>query len=112
VVLLTTVPTTEEAASGFTDLSQLIKDQSGTQTDLLGRSFPLGTIMDPATTRPVTAGAVDPATGLTATANGYLRDPFPNNLGFTRIGTSRFQPVNTEVSLHRSSSRLSRLSAV
>ena len=32
--------------------------------------------MDPATTRPVTSGQADPVTGLVATANGDVRDPF------------------------------------
>ncbi|HEY6290441.1 MAG TPA: carboxypeptidase-like regulatory domain-containing protein [Terriglobia bacterium] len=74
-----TVPTTNERASGYTDLSELISDQSGTRTDLLNRTTPVGTVFDPATTRPVTAGQVDPVTGLVATANGYVRDPFTNN---------------------------------
>jgi hypothetical protein len=39
----------------------------------------LGTVFDPATTRPVTAGQVDPVTGVVATADGFVRDPFPNN---------------------------------
>ncbi len=52
---VTTVPTNEERASGYSDLSELIKDQSGTRTDLLNRTFPLGTVFDPATTRTVTA---------------------------------------------------------
>ena len=34
------------------------------ETDTLGRSIPLGTVLDPATTRPVTAGTVDPVSGL------------------------------------------------
>lgn len=74
-----TVPTSLERSSGFTDLSELIADQSGTRTDLLGRTTPVGTVFDPATTRPVTAGVPDPATGLVPTANGFVRDPFTNN---------------------------------
>jgi hypothetical protein len=74
-----TVPTALERSSGFTDLSELISDQSGTRTDLLNRTTPVGTVFDPATTRPVTAGLPDPVTGLVATANGYVRDPFTNN---------------------------------
>jgi len=38
--------------------------------------MPYGTILDPATTRAVTAGTKDPVSGLTATASGYVRDPF------------------------------------
>lgn len=60
------VPTLAERNSGFTDFSDLITGQSGTSTDALGRSFPKGTIFDPATTR--------------AAGSGYVRDPFPGNL--------------------------------
>ena len=56
------VPTATERNSGFTDLQELITDQSGTQTDLLGRTMPTGTILDPATTR--------------AVPGGFVRDPF------------------------------------
>ena len=71
-----TVPTAAERASGYTDFSDLIAQQTGTRTDALGRVFPVGTIFDPATTRAVTSGAVDPATGVIATSSGYVRDPF------------------------------------
>ncbi len=70
------IPTAAERNSGFTNFQDLIADQTGTRSDLLGRVFPSGTIFDPATTRPVTKGAVDPVTGLTSTASGYVRDPF------------------------------------
>ena len=70
------VPTLNEVNSNFTNLSDLITNQSGTQTDFLGRVVPLGTVQDPATTRPVTAGSVDSVSGLTATTSGYVRDPF------------------------------------
>jgi hypothetical protein len=76
----TTVPTLAERDSGFTDFSDLISGQSGSQSDILGRSFSLGTIFDPATTRTVTAGQVDPVTGLVAENSGYVRDPFPENI--------------------------------
>jgi len=71
-----TVPTAAEASSGFTDLSDIINGQSGTRTDALGRVFPNGTVFDPATTRPVTAGVVDPVTQLAAASSGFVRDPF------------------------------------
>ena len=62
-----TVPTAQERASGYTDFSDLITLQTGTRTDALGRTFPIGTIFDPATTRTI--------------ANGqFVRDPFPNNM--------------------------------
>ena len=47
--------------------------------DLLGRTFPRGTVFDPATTRPVTAGQLDPMTGMVATTTGFVRDPFAGN---------------------------------
>ncbi len=71
-----TVPTTSMRNSGYTNLQELITDQNGTRTDALGRTFPLGTIFDPATTRAVTAGSVDPLTGLVGAQSGYVRDPF------------------------------------
>ena len=72
------VPALAERASGYTNLSDLITGQtaSGTLTDALGRTMPYGTILDPATTRAVTAGATDPVSGLKATASGFARDPF------------------------------------
>ena len=71
-----TVPTLAEQNSGFTNMQDLITLQTGTTADLLGRTFPKGTVFDPATTRAITKGAVDPATNLPATATGYVRDPF------------------------------------
>ena len=56
-----TVPTALERNSGYTNFSDLITGQTGTLTDALGQSYPVGTIFDPATTRPVTAGQLDPA---------------------------------------------------
>jgi len=75
-ILTGSVPTLAEINSGFTNLSDLITGQSGTQTDALGRTIPVGTVLDPATTRPVTAGVKDPVSGLTSTTTGYVRDPF------------------------------------
>src|SRR5260370_38853156 len=48
------VPTVAERNSGFTDLSDRL--QTKTETDPLGRTVFIGTIFDPTTTRPVTAG--------------------------------------------------------
>jgi hypothetical protein len=80
-ILTGSVPTVAERNSlngtGATvDFSDLITGQSGTTTDDLGRTVPIGTIFNPATTRTVTAGQVDPVTGLTATATGFASDPF------------------------------------
>ena len=71
-----TVPTQNMINSGFTNLQDLIAFNGGTGTDVLGRVFSHGTILDPATTRAVTKGVVDPVTGLPATATGFVRDPF------------------------------------
>lgn len=71
-----TVPTAAERLSGYTGFGDLIALQSGTRTDALGRVFPVGTIFDPATSRAVTSGRIDPATGLTAASTGFARDPF------------------------------------
>ncbi len=73
---VSSVPTSAENTSGFTNFSDLIALQSGTKTDALGRVFPVGTIFDPATSRATTSGAIDPTTGLRATSNSYVRDPF------------------------------------
>jgi Carboxypeptidase regulatory-like domain/TonB dependent receptor len=79
-VLTGNVPTAAERASNYTNFADLITGQQtsspNTLTDQLGRSMPLGTILDPATTRAVTAGARDPVSGLTATETGFVRDPF------------------------------------
>lgn len=73
-----TVPTMNMRNSGFTNLQDNITYNSGSATDALGRTFPHGTILDPATTRQIPASGVDPVTGLTGTAGAYVRDPFYN----------------------------------
>ena len=70
------IPTAAERASGFTDFRDLITTQTGSRTDLLGRTFPTGTVFDPATTRGVNAGVMDPVTGITTSEGGFVRDPF------------------------------------
>jgi hypothetical protein len=101
-VLTGAVPTLTERNSGFTNLSDLITGQSGPpHTDGVGRVIPFGTIMDPATTRVVAAGGVDPVTGrvnTSPTAVG-LRDPFgscpANTAVFTLAGCNLNQiPAN------------------
>lgn len=60
---LATVPTALEQSSNFTNLQDLINDNTGTMgPDALGRTFPVGTVMDPATTRNV--------------GTSQVRDPF------------------------------------
>lgn len=76
-VLNGSVPTALERSSNYQNLTDLLA-QGGTQTDDLGRTFLKGTVFDPRTTRAVTAGAVDPVSGLTATTTGFVRDPFQN----------------------------------
>ena len=76
-ILVGTVPTALERSSDYTNFTDLITLQGGSgRSDALGRQIPLGTILDPATTRPVTAGQVDPVSGLTAAATEFVRDPF------------------------------------
>jgi hypothetical protein len=71
------VPTAAERTSGFTNLSDIITGQGTTsRADALGRQIPLGAILDPATTRPVTAGVADPVSGIISPSTGYVRDPF------------------------------------
>ena len=69
---------TSMVGSGFTDLQDNITFNKGTATDALGRIFPNGTILDPATTRSIAPGAVDPISGLANTSSStvYVRDPF------------------------------------
>jgi hypothetical protein len=84
------VPTANMTNSGFTNLQDLITYRSGTGTDGLGRTFPHGTILDPATTRSVAAGAVDPISGLqnTGSSAAWVRDPFYS--GGSIAGTQDF----------------------
>jgi hypothetical protein len=101
-VFTNTVPTPLEVSSGFTNLADNLLGSTSpsclsslncTYTDDLGRQLPYGIITDPATTRPVTAGTVDPVTGLTATDSGWVEDPFytggpvGNMKNFINLGT-------------------------
>ncbi|HUB00939.1 MAG TPA: carboxypeptidase regulatory-like domain-containing protein [Terracidiphilus sp.] len=74
-----TVPTMTERSSNFQNLQDILTQQAGAaRTDILGRSIQRGTILDPATTRFVAAGATDPVSGLvnTSGSDGYVRDAF------------------------------------
>ncbi len=75
-----TVPTATERNSGYTDFSELLS-QGGTRTDVLNRTFPLGQIFDPSTTRAVNCGAADPVSGITV---GCAGSPAGTQLGFVR----------------------------
>ena len=85
---ISTVPTALERSSGYTNLSELLTQGGTTGPDLLGRTFALGQVFDPSTTRPVDCGVPDPVTGLTApcsgmptgTQLGYVREPFAGNM--------------------------------
>ena len=57
--------------------------------DALGRPVYEGQLYNPFTTRSITAGQVDPASGLVATQSGFIRDPFKGNI----IPPSMFDPV-------------------
>ncbi|HEV2324221.1 MAG TPA: carboxypeptidase regulatory-like domain-containing protein [Terracidiphilus sp.] len=72
------VPTMNERKSNYTNLQDIFPQESGTKTDILGRTLQAGTILDPATTRFVGAGQSDPVTGLVNNSgkDGYVRDPF------------------------------------
>lgn len=78
------VPTALERSSGYTNLTDLLTQVSNCSNanptacskDALGRLFTPGTVFDPATTRSVTSGVVDPVTGIAATKTGFVRDPF------------------------------------
>ena len=90
------VPTAVDRASSYANLSDLIQTSSTGRTDDLGRTIQAGTILDPATTRPVTAGTADPVTGISALKTGFVRDPFSYNpvAGANAFGTAAC-PANT-----------------
>ncbi|AXC11287.1 Oar protein [Acidisarcina polymorpha] len=69
-----TVPTVAERSSNYTNLADIIT--GAPRADALGRQIPGGVILDPATTRAVTKGVVDPVSGIVAPTTGYVRDPF------------------------------------
>ncbi|WP_158749755.1 TonB-dependent receptor [Acidobacterium sp. S8] len=69
-----TVPDANFLAGNF---SELLGSQVG--TDALGRPVYAGSIYDPRSARAITAGQVDPSTGLVARQTGYIRDPIANN---------------------------------
>jgi hypothetical protein len=86
-------------SSNFTNLQDLITYNSGTKTDALGRIFPYGTILDPATTRSVAPGAFDPISGLANTTSStvYVRDPFFN--GAVPAGITDYTGLAAELNM-------------
>jgi hypothetical protein len=83
-----TLPTTRMVRGDFGEVLGAVIGR-----DALGREVRRNQIYDPATTRRVAAGEVDPVTGLTATATGFVRDAFPNNT----IPASRFDAPGREL---------------
>lgn len=88
-----TVPTASERSGDF---SSFLGGAIPGTTDYLGRTVYAGAIYDPYSARPVTAGQVDPVSGLTATSTGVVMDPFggvdgsmPTNV----IPSSRFDQL-------------------
>lgn len=92
------VPTDLMQSSNFTNLQDML-NPGGTNVDNLARSFPFGTVLDPATTRAITCGVADSITGLlpasgsnqvcngvpAGTPAGYVRDPFFNGQSIVGI---------------------------
>ena len=100
-VFTNSVPTELERNSGYANLAELVTEQTGNSTslDLLGRTFPFGTVFDPATTRPVVCGTTDAVTGLPAptcasagqpagTTLTYISDPFYGPGGTSPVGNT------------------------
>ena len=84
LTLLSTVPTDDFRKGNF---SAMLGPQIG--GDALGRPVYEGQLYNPFTTRSITAGQVDPTSGLVATQSGFIRDPFKGNI----IPPSMFDPV-------------------
>lgn len=90
-----TVPTAQERSSGFTNLSELLA-QGGSRTDILGRTFALGQVFDPSTTRTINCGVTDSVSGINIPCSGqaagsqvgFAREPFPGNI----LPASRLDP--------------------
>jgi hypothetical protein len=92
------VPTPLMHTSNFTNFQDYFTLVSGTKADALGRIYPMATILDPATTRMVAAGAIDPVSGLPNSSGNavYVRDPFYTNgsIAGIRDFTTRAQYLN------------------
>jgi hypothetical protein len=87
---LATLPTPAMRQGNF---SSWLGAQVG--TDALGRPVFKDEIYDPTTTRSVTAGQVDPITGLTATESATIRDPFMANGQLNAIPSGEFSKASS-----------------
>ena len=75
-----TVPTAAYRAGDFSaQLGPQGAVNGAPAIDALGRPIRIGQIYNPHSTRAITAGQVDPTTGLVAIRSGYIRDPIANN---------------------------------
>ena len=90
------VPTMNERNSNYQNLQDNFALNTGSpKPDILGRSFEYATVLDPATTRFVAAGAVDPVSGLTNKgADGYVRDAFGCPASQTTVNTTTCPNLN------------------
>jgi hypothetical protein len=84
-----TVPDSNFLAGHF---AELLGPQMA--TDAEGRPVYLNQIYDPRSTHPITAGVLDPTTGLVPNQTGYIRNPIPNN-DITTLGA--FDPVAAKI---------------
>src|SRR4029077_7538798 len=90
-----TVPPSAEMASlanAPANVQALITGQSGTLADALGRSFPLGTVFDPATTRAVGTSFVRDPFGFSTCTGGGTTFDLTNCPGLNMIPTNRMDP--------------------
>jgi hypothetical protein len=90
IALVGTIPTMAMRSGDFT---QLLGSQVG--TDPLGRSVYLNEIYNPKTSRSVTAGQIDPTTGLIAQGTGPVRDPFNYGGQLNVMNPADFSKVST-----------------
>jgi hypothetical protein len=74
------------------DFSQILGPQVG--TDALGRPILTNEIYDAGTTRTVTAGQVDPVSGLVAASSGPIRNPFMYGGNLNVINPAQFSKVS------------------
>ena len=79
----------DPAQTGDAKSGQVASNGSSPVVDILGRPVVYGQIYDPATQRVLTAGQLDPLTGMAAVGSGLVREPFANN----QIPTGRFDAV-------------------